>query len=76
MKKLAAILSVLGMVVLGGACVSEVDDGDEAAVQQDDATATAAQDDATGSASQDLICRKVCRVRHGRRVCHTVCRHR
>jgi protein involved in sex pheromone biosynthesis len=73
MKKFAAVLAVLGMMMLGGACASQVDDSEDDAVQQDDS--------ATGSAVDALHCRRVCHsvwtIRNGRRVrgtvCHRVC---
>jgi hypothetical protein len=68
MKKFAAVLSVLGLMMLGGACASEVGEGEEDAVQQDDATA---------STAEPVVCRKSCHsewtIRNGRRVCRTVC---
>ena len=85
MKKLTAVLLVVGMAVLGGACASQVDDGDTGAAQEDDVACAAPSDDATCSAAQEdtaasepeaLICHKVCHRVRGRTVCHNVCRHR
>jgi protein involved in sex pheromone biosynthesis len=69
MNKFALVLSVVGLMMLGSGCASEVGDGEEDAVQQDDST---------GSVAEAAVCRKVCHtqwlIRNGRRVRHTVCR--